>query len=367
MLKITLTVTPLETVVVARMDAEQTEQYEIYTETAGGLQMFESPLALDWYRYISSFYGYRINQETGVSELHRGLDLAVPVGTEVYAGNSGTVATGYDDHYGYYISITDEKGYVTKYAHLQSVDVTDGQKITKGDGIGKTGDSGSTAGSKLHIECMYDGNYYNPIFYFDTREGTLYGEPESPGGSTGINVGDGVPPASYDDATVQLLFDEGNKYLGMPYTFGGTPPESFDCSAFVCWVFTNSHVKTIPRTTAQALYEMSEPVTVSEAQAGDLIFFYSGKDADKTDLRSNHVGIVVEITDDEIVTVEGNHGPVGYHRYAKDDPTILGYGVLPDNPNAKPSFEKPAFVSPAAKRFPFARFDARFGKRGDAN
>lgn len=146
------------------------------------------------------------------------------------------------------------------------------------------------------------------------------------------------------------------------------------CAGFVSFCLHYAGVDALPKSFACAAWvrSLSEIDAYRDAadyapKAGDLIFFYSGKDADKTNLRSNHVGIVVEITDDEIVTIEGNHGPVGYHRYAKDDPTILGYGVLPDNPNAKPSFEKPAFVSPAAKRFPFARFDARFGKRGDVN
>lgn len=81
-----------------------------------------------------------------------------------------------------------------------------------------------------------------------------------------------IPPESYDDATVQTLMREANRYLGMPYTFGGTAPASFDCSGFVCWVFSNSGVHNLPRTTAQGIYDQCTPVSAADAKAGDIIF-----------------------------------------------------------------------------------------------
>ncbi len=59
-----------------------------------------------------------------------------------------------------------------------------------------------------------------------------------------------------------------------PYVWGGSSPStSFDCSGFVCWVFTNSGVHNLPRTTAQGIYDQCTPVSASEAKAGDIIFF----------------------------------------------------------------------------------------------
>lgn len=284
-LEITLTVKPLSAIATGNLDSEQKELFDLYQSTNGNLQQLSSPLDLYWYYYVSSYYGYRSNPSTGREELHRGLDIAVPEGTQVYAAHTGTVTNAaYDSHYGNYIEIRDSKGIVTKYAHLSSIEVSAGQKIEKETVIGATGSTGSSTGSHLHLEVLFDGAYYNPIFYFATGENTLHGE--TPG--AGSRPGNVTPPDSYDDATVQALMREAEKYLGMPYTFGGTPPASFDCSAFVCWVFTNSGVHNLPRTTAQGIYDQCTPVSASEAKAGDIIFFTGTYNAGRP---VTHVGI----------------------------------------------------------------------------
>ena len=267
-LRVTLTVIPLESLVSGKMDTEQAEIFAMYGETNGLLQEFASPLNLYWYYYVSSYYGYRKNEVTGNEEFHRGVDIAVPTGTTVYAAHDGTVtAAAYDSHYGNYVAIEID-GYTTKYAHMDSLNVSAGQTVEKGAVIGTTGNTGSSTGSHLHIECLYNGEYYNPLFYFDVGEGTLYGE--TPGGLPG----NAIPPDAYDDASVQALMEEAAKYLGFPYVWGGSSPyTSFDCSGFVCWVFTNSGIHNLPRTTAQGIYDQCTPVSASDAKAGDIIFF----------------------------------------------------------------------------------------------
>ena len=270
-LEVTLTARNLSEIVAGYMNEEQKELYAFYNETHGLIQQFYSPLDLYWYQYISSYYGYRINPITGEEQLHRGVDIAVPTGTTVYAAMDGTVTTAaYDAYYGNYVVIENSEGYVTKYAHMDTLSVSAGQTVTHGTVIGTTGNTGSSTGSHLHIECMYNGEYYNPLFYFDAGEETLYGEAPS-GGSGGGNV---TPPDSYDDATVQALMEEAARYLGYPYVWGGSSPStSFDCSGFVCWVYTNSGVHNLPRTTAQGIYDQCTPVSVADAKAGDIIFF----------------------------------------------------------------------------------------------
>jgi murein DD-endopeptidase MepM/ murein hydrolase activator NlpD len=283
-LKTTLVTIPLETVISTRMTEEQKELFSTYTQSKGGLQLFATPVDYYWYYYVGSYYGYRQNPSTGNGEFHRGVDIAVPTGTQVYAGHDGTVAEdSYDSYYGNYVVITDTKGYTTKYAHMDSLGVSTGQSITKGTVIGTSGNTGSSTGSHLHIECLYNGEYYNPLFYFAAGTQTLYGE--TTGGTGSSNV---IPPESYDDETVQILMTEANRYLGMPYTFGGTAPESFDGSGFVCWVFSNSGVHDLRRTTAQGIYDQCTPVSATDAKAGDIIFFTGTYNAGRP---VTHVGI----------------------------------------------------------------------------
>lgn len=82
--------------------------------------------------------------------------------------------------------------------------------------------------------------------------------------------------SSFDNSntSVQSLFSEAEKYLGYPYVFGGSSPEtSFDCSGYVCYVLNHSGVYSIERTSAQGIYNLCEPVSRSAAKPGDLVFF----------------------------------------------------------------------------------------------
>ena len=270
-LEVTLTAKDLNLIAAGYMNSEQKEIYALYNETHGLTQQFYTPLNLYWYNYVSSYYGYRINPVTGTEQFHRGVDIAVPTGTGVLAAMDGTVTTAaYDSYYGNYIVIEDSNGYCTKYAHMDTLSVSAGQAVKHGDSIGTTGNTGSSTGSHLHIECLYNGEYYNPLFYFEAGEGTLYGEANAPGSGGG----NAIPPDSYDDAAVQALMEEAAKYLGYPYVWGGSSPStSFDCSGFVCWVYTNSGVHNLPRTTAQGIYDQCAPVSAADAKAGDIIFF----------------------------------------------------------------------------------------------
>ena len=84
----------------------------------------------------------------------------------------------------------------------------------------------------------------------------------------------GIPGEAFNDATFAQLMQEATKYIGFPYQWGGSTPEtSFDCSGFVCWVYTNSGVHNLPRTTAQKIYNQCTPVSKDEVKPGDLVFF----------------------------------------------------------------------------------------------
>ena len=104
--------------------------------------------------------------------------------------------------------------------------------------------------------------------------------------------GSGLPPGeAMGDGSFASLIAEGEKYLGYPYVWGGSTPEtSFDCSGFVCWVYTHSGAYTLFRTTAMGIYNQCAIVPREEARPGDLVFF-SGTYACSDPV--SHVGIYV--------------------------------------------------------------------------
>ena len=101
----------------------------------------------------------------------------------------------------------------------------------------------------------------------------------------------GIPGEAFNDETFAKLMQEATKYIGFPYQWGGSTPEtSFDCSGFVCWVYTHSGVHNLPRTTAQQIYNQCTPVSKDEVKPGDLVFFtgtYQSSDP------VTHIGIYV--------------------------------------------------------------------------
>lgn len=99
-----------------------------------------------------------------------------------------------------------------------------------------------------------------------------------------------IPGEALTDATFRRLITEAEKYLGYPYVWGGSNPStSFDCSGFVCWVFQNSGVYPLSRTTAQGIYNQCARVSPQDAKPGDIIFFKGTYNTSEV----SHVGIYV--------------------------------------------------------------------------
>ena len=93
---------------------------------------------------------------------------------------------------------------------------------------------------------------------------------------------------SFSDATIQAIFNEALKYQGWKYVFGGSNPNtSFDCSGLTSWCYAKAGIS-IPRT-AQAQYDAMQHIPLSQAKAGDLVFFHSTYNAGTY---ITHVGIV---------------------------------------------------------------------------
>lgn len=107
--------------------------------------------------YISQYFG-----DYG----HRGLDIAGPSGSPVYAADAGVVIeSAWDGGFGNCIMIDHGNGFVTLYAHLTTFYTQVGQNIRAGQAIGKTGSTGNSTGPHLHFEVQYMGGLTNPLKY----------------------------------------------------------------------------------------------------------------------------------------------------------------------------------------------------------
>jgi len=115
---------------------------------------------------VISNFGYRNDPFTGEYKIHEGIDIAAPTGTPVYASADGIVIfTGYKEGYGLEIEISHQNGIITRYAHLSRILVSPGQKIKRGEIIGKVGSTGRSTGSHLHYEVIINGRPVNPLNY----------------------------------------------------------------------------------------------------------------------------------------------------------------------------------------------------------
>ena len=112
---------------------------------------------------------------------HFGIDIAAPVGTQVYAVYSGRVTKSYySDTYGQVVFIKQDNGYETVYAHLNNRGVAEGERISARQTIGQVGNTGRSSGAHLHFE-VHKGtwnidktNAINPIAKLDQEKLSAY-------------------------------------------------------------------------------------------------------------------------------------------------------------------------------------------------
>ena len=97
-----------------------------------------------------------------------------------------------------------------------------------------------------------------------------------PGGSDGSGapgIDYQVPAEALTDSEFAAIYKEAQKYVGTPYVWGGSTPETgFDCSGYVCWVY-NQNGYNVGRTTANGLWNKCQHISEAEAKPGDLVFF----------------------------------------------------------------------------------------------
>ena len=164
-LKVELQSKSLESIVETRLADNSFKKtvYQILNITHGLTQYIGTPVWNTW--SVRSYYGYRRNPGGDYDELHRGLDIELPYGSNVQSAISGEVMeVSSDPMYGEYIVIEDiGTRYKVKYANLGRVSVIEGERVFMGQTIGHTG--GGNEGSCLHMEFLINNNYMNPLFY----------------------------------------------------------------------------------------------------------------------------------------------------------------------------------------------------------
>lgn len=117
---------------------------------------------------ISSRFGKRKAPKKGASTYHKGIDWATPVGTAVAASSGGTVVrAGWGSGYGYLVVIDHPDGRQTRYGHLSKILVKVGEKVSQGQKIALTGNTGRSTGPHIHFELLINQKAVNPLDYFN--------------------------------------------------------------------------------------------------------------------------------------------------------------------------------------------------------
>jgi murein DD-endopeptidase MepM/ murein hydrolase activator NlpD len=115
---------------------------------------------------VTSGFGYRIHPIFNVRKMHTGIDIDGDTGDPIKAAAGGTVVSaGWRGGYGKCVVISHGGGLATLYGHMLQIAVSAGDKVTKGEVIGKVGSTGYSTGSHLHFEVRVNGEPVDPLGY----------------------------------------------------------------------------------------------------------------------------------------------------------------------------------------------------------
>ncbi|CAM4318769.1 M23 family metallopeptidase [Pseudoalteromonas ostreae] len=114
--------------------------------------------------YISSSFGLRKDPVNNRHAYHKGVDLAGWHKTEIFAPADGIVLrAGRNGGYGNFIELKHKNGFVTRFGHLNKINVKKGQTVAKNDVIGLMGSTGRSTGTHLHYEVLLNDKHVNPV------------------------------------------------------------------------------------------------------------------------------------------------------------------------------------------------------------
>jgi len=156
---------------IATVKFEKNQAKEITSQLNLNQKLYESIPAIKPTEgnYSINGFGIRRHPILGIRKFHSGLDINCNWGTQVRAsGNGKVIAVERQSGFGLVVEIDHGFGYVTIYAHLSKALVKRGDKVSRGQIIAKSGNSGLSSGPHLHYEIHHNGKALNPIdFFFD--------------------------------------------------------------------------------------------------------------------------------------------------------------------------------------------------------
>jgi len=120
---------------------------------------------------LTSSYGFRSDPFRGRRARHKGIDMAGPIGTPIYATADGIVGRSqWVRGYGKYIEINHGNAIQTRYGHMSRLNVQANARVKSGDLIGFMGSTGRSTGSHLHYEVRIDGEAVNPVPFMQSND-----------------------------------------------------------------------------------------------------------------------------------------------------------------------------------------------------
>ena len=161
---------PLPTTPPIMPEQEAESEIESETQTRSEAPAYIFPLE-DTSAEVTNPYGWQEHPVTKQKSLHSGVDLAADYGTNVLAVADGTVLDcSYDTAYGYILTLAHKDGVQTQYAHLSEFLVKAGDAVRQGQIIAKTGGSGWSTGTHLHLGVLIDGEAVDPLEALKSKE-----------------------------------------------------------------------------------------------------------------------------------------------------------------------------------------------------
>lgn len=157
--------------IISQLEAAVAEERRKLMEENGSVITYDGGM-FKWpapsYTRISSPFGWRLHPTLGVDKFHNGVDMAAPSGTKILAAYDGeVVAAAYSASMGNYIMINHGDGLYTIYMHASALYVVKGDIVVKGEHIAAVGSTGRSTGPHLHFGVRLDGEYVDPMTYFE--------------------------------------------------------------------------------------------------------------------------------------------------------------------------------------------------------